>query len=558
MKITLRDYQQATVDSIFNYLSREDGNPIAVLPTGAGKSVCIGALIQQIYDYDSKAKVLILQHQQELIEQNLEKILFCTDGNISAGIYCAGLGKKELYKKCILASIKSIHNISHKLDSIDLVIIDECHLLSPNEATMYNSLISLLKKKNNQLRVIGFSATPFRTSTGMLTDDKGIFTDICINVPIKKLIADGFLAPVFSKSGINTPDTSHLKIRKGDFLDSEVEKLYTDKISLDIYKEFLRYGSDRKSILVFCAGVEQAENFAKLLRKNGEKAECVTGATGNLFREQHLADFKKGKLRFLVNVGVLTTGFDAPNTDCLMILRATKSPGLYVQIIGRGMRIAPNKTNCLVLDFGGNIDRHGPVDLIEVRKAVKKDEKGKNIIADELFTAQDKNKLCPKCRTVNTISDTHCIMCQFEFPAKEIEPKNIVREAGQGNIVSNQFEDYEINNMEFYLHEKPGKPPIMRIEYFYSYGKSIKDYLCFQHGGKATLAAQATWKKLAKNPEVPAPTDTEFAIFSASTGDLKAVTKIRCIRQNGFLRVVAWRFKDSLINSEQEITEEIL
>lgn len=545
MKITLRDYQEQTVTNIFNYLSEAEGNPLAVLPTGAGKSICIGSLVKDVYQYDKQAKVLILQHRQELIEQNFEKIMLCTDGQVNAGIYCAGLKRKEIYRKCVLANIASIYRASEKLDFVDLIIIDECHLLAPKENTMYHNLITSLKKRNPQLRVIGFTATPFRTSTGMLTDDDGFFDDICINVPIKKLIADGYLSPIISKSGITTPDTSGLHIRGGEFIDKEVAELYAGTKMKDILAEVRKLADDRKSILIFCAGVEQAEDVAKTLRKQGERAECLTGETGSLFRDSYINDFKKGKIKYLVNVGVLTTGFDAPNTDCLILLRATKSPGLYTQIIGRGMRIAPDKTNCLVLDFGGNIERHGPIDLIEVRKTVKK-KNGKNEVGYGLFTGEEKIKTCPAttCRTVNDIEAKECIKCGHHFEEIKRDPNtNLETEASGGNIVSTEFEEYDIQETVYNLHEKNDKK-MLKISYMYGFGKSVDDYLCFDHGGNATQNARQRWLQLAKSKDPKhIPQESEYALFSAETGDLKEVIKIRCRREKRFLKPIAWKFK---------------
>lgn len=555
MKIIPRPYQRETVDSIFNYLREKDGNPLAVLPTGSGKSICIGTLAKECFDYDPNVKILALQHQKELIEQNLEKFLLCSDNQVPAGIYCAGMGKKELNRNFILASIKSVFQIADKLGYIDLIIIDECHLLSPKQNTMYGILIAELKAINPKIRIIGFTATPFRMSTGMLTDDDGFFDDICINVPIKQLIKDGYLSPVVSKAAVNTPDLSEVKIRGGEYVESEVEKLYNKKVSLACYHEFLKYGSDRKSVLVFCSGVKHAESFASMLRSCGETAECISGKTLSLFREQNFNAFKNGKLRFLVTVGVATTGFDAPGTDCLMMLRATKSPGLYVQIVGRGMRTAPNKTDCLMLDFGGNIERHGPVDLIEVRKAVKKDDQGKNIIVDSLITAEHLVRKCPKCLTINSKYDEFCISCKMLLP---VPGPDLDKVAAQGNIISSEYEDFEIVRVEAHLHKKEDKPDMVRLEYIYAFGKSVKQYFCFDHKGYACIKARENWAKIAKDPRV-IPESTEYALFAFETGDVKEIEKIRCRRENGFLVPVAWRFKGSRkpdIPAEQDETEE--
>lgn len=541
--LKLRDYQIEANDAVFDYLEKnETGNPLVVLPTGSGKSLCIAGLVSEVYQIDPKAKILILQHRKELISQNFQKLQALCSDNVPLGIYSAGLGKKQLHKRCLVAGIQSIFNVSYKLEAVDLIIIDECHLMPPDGDGRYLTLIKDLQRRNPNMRVIGYTATPFRMKSGSLVGDDGIFTDVAYSADIKRLIEDGYLCPVVTKVGLRTPDLSELHTKGGEFVQAEAEELYTEQVSKSVISEFITYGKDRKSCLVFCSGVKHAEFFTKLLRQYGFTAEFICGDTPSLFRDQYIKQFQQGKIHFLVNVDVLTTGFDAPNVDCLLILRPTKSPGLYVQIIGRGMRIHANKADTLVLDFGGNIERHGPIDLIVVRKKAKRNKDGDIEIVSEVTTGQGKEKVCPKCRTTIGIGRKSCPYCGYEFPL-EINHES---SSSDGSVISQQYEVFDVSRTEYSIHQKgEDEPKILKIEYFYSFDKSIKDFLCFDHKGFARQKAEERWRLIAKCPEV-IPDCTEDAVFFASTGDIKEVVAIKCKRDGAFLKPIAWRFKDSV------------
>lgn len=557
--IKLRNYQIEANDAVFEYLEKnETGNPLVVLPTGSGKSLCIAGLVSEIYEIDSKAKVLILQHRKELISQNFQKLQALCSDKVPIGIYSAGLGKKQLHKRCLVAGIQSIYNVSYKLEAIDLILIDECHLMPPDGDGRYLTLIKDLARRNPNLRVIGYTATPFRMKSGALVGDDGIFTDVAYSADIRKLIEDGYLCPVVTKVGSHAPDLSELHTKGGEFVQAEAEELYTSQVSKAVISEFIKYASDRKSCLVFCSGVKHAEFFTKLLRQYKFSAEFISGDTPSLFRDMYISQFQQGKIQFLVNVDVLTTGFDAPNVDCLLILRPTKSAGLYVQIIGRGMRLHSQKADCLVLDFGGNVERHGPIDLIQVKKKAKRDKDGNIEVKPEVVTGSGKEKVCPKCRTTINIGRKTCQHCGYEFPL-EINHES---SSSDGSIISQKYETFDVTDTTYSIHQKDDdSPKILKIEYFYSFGKSIKDFLCFDHKGLAREKAEERWRLIAKCPEV-VPDCSEDAKLFAELGDLKEVVAIKCKRDGAFLKPIAWRFKDSnkapIVPEFPELSEEIL
>lgn len=543
MAFKLRDYQQEAVESLFDYFrSHDEGNPLVVAPTGSGKSLMIAGFVSEVFRISPNERILILQHRKELIQQNFEKLVKMCSPDLSFSVYSAGLGQKSLSGRCVVAGIQSIYRNAHKVPKFDLVVIDECHLTPSGGSGMYRTLLEELKQRNPKVRAVGFTATPYRMDSGSLLDGEGVFDDLAYNTDIQRLISEGWLAPLVSKSGASSPDLSKVAIRGGEFVMKEVEGSFTQKVSEAVLYEFNKYGSDRKSVLIFCSGVKHAEYFTNLLRGAGEKAECVTGESEALFRENYIREFKQGRIRFLVNVDVLTTGFDAPNVDCIISLRPTQSPGLWVQMCGRGMRTCSGKKDCLVLDFGGNVERHGPIDFIDIRKKVRAVGRS-NEYREKSEVVTQEVKICQKCRNACLVGASSCHLCGYEFPL-EVKHEATASSAQilGGSSVDQIFEVYE---MQFEIYEKPGKPPIFRIKYRCGFGFWLSDYLCFEHRGFAAKIARQKWKRLSVNPEEEPPTSAREALFFASTGEVKEVQSLKVNKKKGdqFWNIKGYKFR---------------
>jgi DNA repair protein RadD len=319
-----RYYQQAAHDAVWNYLISQPGNPIVVLPTGAGKTVLAAMMVEQARKFD--ARVIVLQHRKELIEQNAEKIQIRLP-DINVGIYSAGLKRKEIADDVICAGIQSVYSKAHEFGRRELIIIDEVHLVGSNDDSMYGRFLSDIRTINPRARFVGMSATPFRTGEGPICGKNKLFQRICFESFTGDLIREGWLCPVTNKPADATVDTSKIKQRGSEFISSEMAKAFDsgDKVALAC-GEIVAKCHDRHSVLVFSAGVEHAEHVAETLRSmTGERVGLVTGETFPIERLQTLNDFKDGQLRWLVNCDVLTTGFDAPCIDAIAILRAASS-----------------------------------------------------------------------------------------------------------------------------------------------------------------------------------------------------------------------------------------
>ena len=409
----LRDYQQRTIDVLFNWMKQHRRkHPCLVLPTGSGKSIIVAEICRKGIELWPGVKILMMTHQKELIEQNAEKIKTIWP-SAPLGIYSASVGRKEI-KQVTFAGIQSIRKHVDKLGFVNAVIIDECHLISHKQQGGYRTVLNKLLEVNPNLRIIGLTATPYRLGHGIITEGDAIFDEIIEPVQIPELIEKGFLAPLRSKATTSTIDTTGVKKRGGEFVEKELQAA-VDKPELvnDACAEIVSRAGDRTSWIVFCTGVDHAKNVRDGLRKLGVNAETVTGKTPKWERETLLQGFKNREIQCLTNANVLTTGFDAPNTDLIAFLRPTESTSLYVQMAGRGMRPKDHTDHCLVLDFAGLVRNHGP--LLELNTASRK-ERGTGETSP--------TKECPKCNEVCHVATKICEACGHIFDTEKEEKKN--------------------------------------------------------------------------------------------------------------------------------------
>ena len=481
-----RQYQQDAHTALFQYF-RENryGNPLVVAPTGSGKSLIIAGITMAATFTRPTIRVLILTHQKELIAQNYEKLLTVWP-DAPAGINSASLNSRNFDDQIIFASIQSVANHAESLGRFSLVIIDEAHMIPDDGEGQYNKLLDGLRREYPGLRVVGLTATPFRLKSGHLIGENTLFTDIAYEIEIRPLIEQGYLSRIVPKRTTTQIDTSSVKKRGGEFIAGELEEA-ADQATEDAMPEILRHGADRKSWIVFCCGISHAENVNRLLQKNGISSAIITGTTKQDKREETIHAFKAGDIRCLVNVNVLTTGFDAPQVDLIAVLRPTLSTGLYVQMLGRGMRIAEGKTNCLILDFAGNTERHGPIDCI--RKGKKKNDED-----EEPGVAP--TKVCDRCETIIHASIMTCPECGYQFPIK----KKVFKEASERELLS--FEEparppIEVVGVEFKRHRKEGKPDSVRMDMYQEHGyfPVHSTWLCFDHDGSAASKAKAMFTR---------------------------------------------------------------
>jgi DNA repair protein RadD len=527
VKIRLRPYQSAAVDAVFTYFERATGNPLMVLPTGTGKSVVLAALTQRAITMWPDTRVLMVTHQRELIQQNFMTMLRAWP-EAPAGIYSAGLSRRDIRAQILFAGIQSIHRHAYQVQRCDLVLIDEAHLLGRGDSGMYRSFLAQLNEINaGLLKVVGFTATPYRLDSGLLHEGKDrLFTDIAYEVPVLEMIQQGYLCPVVPKQTATQLDVGGVGTRGGEFIAKDLEAAVDrDEVTRAAVQEIVQHGEGRGSWLVFCSGVAHARHARDAIREHGVSAETVTGDTPGPERDGILAAFKAGRLRCVTNANVLTTGFDAPGTDLIALLRPTKSVGLYVQMVGRGTRLAEGKDDCLVLDFAGNTARHGPIDTVDGRKKEPAGEGEAPI------------KVCPECQTINHASVRRCVGCDHEFPLPALQ---VSAQAAANALLSTQVQTTwcDVTGVRYLLHEKSGKPASLRVTYECGLARH-SEWICFEHAGFPREKAVTWWRSRA--PHLPAPSTVGEAMQHQEALRQPRAIQVRPVGQ--YTEIISARFE---------------
>lgn len=355
----LREYQQQAVDNTIRFFQKSRSPAVIVLPTGAGKSLVIAELARI-----ARGRVLVLAHVKELVEQNHQKY---QSYGLPAGIYSAGLGQKDREQKAIFGSVQSVARAPDDFfDNFSLVVIDECHRVAEEGSTQYQDIISKLREKNPQICILGLTATPYRLGLGWIyenamngevkSEKRRFFKQCVFELPLSYMIKNRYLTvPVKVDIPVTCYDFSELTDKERAYTVAEVEEILKGQKRLTplIIKNIIDITEhyDRKGVMIFSASVKHAEEIMTYLPAND--ARLVIGDTEMADRDQIIEDFKQRKFKYLVNVSVLTTGFDAPHVDVIAILRPTESNSLYQQIVGRGLRLCEGKNDCYVLDYTG-------------------------------------------------------------------------------------------------------------------------------------------------------------------------------------------------------------
>jgi DNA repair protein RadD len=359
MTYTLRPYQQEAVERTVLHFRKTNEPAVIVLPTGAGKSLVIAELARI-----AKQKILVLAHVKELVEQNAQKY---KSFGLDASIFSAGLKEKSLNHQVTFASVQSLsRNLEQLNEHYSLLIIDECHRVNGDKKSQYGKVINALQAHNPQLKVLGLTATPFRLEMGWIYhhhyhgfvrgNKDSPFKSCIFELPLRYMIKHNYLTPPNEvDAAISHYDFSALtSYAFGRYTNEDMNALLKNstRATQAILKQVLQYSENREGIMVFAATVMHAQEILSYLPTS--QSALITGDTSNHDRDKIIKQFKAKQLKYLVNISVLTTGFDAPHVDFIAILRPTESVSLYQQIVGRGLRLSDNKTDCLVIDYAGN------------------------------------------------------------------------------------------------------------------------------------------------------------------------------------------------------------
>ncbi|GJD31452.1 ATP-dependent RNA helicase DbpA [Methylobacterium adhaesivum] len=524
MALTLRPYQEAACTSLFAYwAANPESNPLLVIPTGGGKSLILATLMRQFIDIEPTTRIVQITHVKELIEQNYKELIGMWPW-APAGIFSASLRRREASSQILFAGIQTVYNKTAKIGHVDLLMVDEAHLIPPDAKTMYGKFIAALKAINPNMLILGLTATPYRLDSGRLDEgDDKLFDSVAYEITIRDLIEMGYLVPLISKATASTISVKGVSRSGGEFnakqLQLVVDDLEKTKAAVD---EIVSYGHDRRSWLCFCSGVQHAHDVAAEIRSRGFTCETVHGDLTSGERDRIIRDFKAGKFKALTNANVLTTGFNDPRIDLLAMLRPTLSTSLYVQMVGRGTRcIGPDiessirngKADCLVLDFAGNVRRHGPVDAVEVKKPGKGE-------------GDAPVKECPSCHSLILAGLRECPDCGHEFE-RNVDEKLTATAAAVPIISKSTAQFVEVTERTFFRHDKPGGKPSVRVEYLC--GLVVhKEWICPEHDGFARDRFAKFWRDHGGAEPTPPTIDATLD----RVGELRETAEVR-IRASG-------------------------
>lgn len=476
----LRWYQKEAVEA----MTKATGNAVAVLPTGAGKTVVIAEFVAQ-----APGKVLIISHVKEILGQNFSTLVRYLDDPVH--MYSAGWGMRDVGHVTV-AGIQSIYKIPELFADTSVVLIDECHLVNKRNTGMYRQFLNQL-----DCPVIGLTATPFRLGQGFIhTGEHALFDHLCYDLShkIPQLQDEGYLSELKSKAPSNQMDTNGLRTIGGDFSNSDMDEKYVDnETTLDIVKSFQSYQFNKW--LVFCINIRHCEMVADMMTEVGIPAIAVHSKMEADQRDAAIEAFNQGKVKALVNVNILTTGFDAPDIDCIALLRPTKSASLYSQMVGRGLRVAPNKEFCTILDYAGNIGRLGPINKLNIDKEGKHNPTGKIPL-----------KVCDNCQMYVPLSARLCPECGHDITPMPEDTLELT--ASELALVdrSKPVRWWPVADVVYSRHTKVGKPDSVKISFMCG-TRVFREYLCIEHGHRAGYQARYKLNRHWTGPEIPATVD---------------------------------------------------
>jgi len=397
----LRPYQEEFVERMVNALN-EYGNSLGISPTGSGKTIMMSALLARL-----GGRQMILQHREELVEQNREKFHRINPVRTSS-IY--GLGTKDPSGDTIFGMAQTLgrNGGMEIIPPLDVLVIDEAHHA---RSETYQRIVNAARVRNPNVLIAGFTATASRGDKRGL---KPTFDNVCDMITMRHLVDLGFLVPprtfIATLPGLAEEIQKVRKTSGGEYDLDEVETLMnTVPVNTAVFREWKNIAGDRKTI-VFCSTISHAEAVCALFQENGVKTDCIFGDTPN--RAEILQRFEYGDLQVLCNVAVLTEGYDCPPVSCVVLLRPCSFKSTMLQMIGRGLRVVDPeehpgviKRDCIVLDFGESIHIHGDLE--------------QGVRLDDVEGTETAKKECPICNTLIPIQARECPACGYEFPSRQ-------------------------------------------------------------------------------------------------------------------------------------------
>jgi DNA repair protein RadD len=555
--IKLRFYQSAAVAAIEAHWRANGGPALIEMATATGKSLVIGEITRRQHAANPGFRSLIAVHVQELVEQDV-KALLAVWPDAPCGICCEGLGHREHDAPVIVGTIQSLARDAEKLGRRDLVMIDEVQLVPREGDGQYLSVFDTLRSRAPSLQLVGASATPYRLDSGYLHKGEGaLFEKIVFSYSIAEGIKDGYLSPLRSKATSTRIDIGGVGRRGGEFIQGELERAANiAEIVEGAVAEIVERGTSgpdqRRCWICFCVGIDHAYAVRDAIRRHGISCETVTAETPGDERRAVFEAFRNGSIRCLTGVNIFSVGFDIPQVDLIALLRPTCSPGLLVQQVGRGTRLAPGKENCTILDFAGNIRRHGPVDEVSVVGSL-------GFLPNIVSTTT-----CPQCQEENSQAARACVCCRYVF-ASEIRIRGS-RHARHGSVADDvpilaataALEWHPVHDSEFRPHHKRGDasaPPTLRVDHLAGFSP-YSEYVSFESAkAYARMLACNWWVAMGGRAPVPASV-AEAIVRRTELGRVLEIQVIRdglwWLRPDGVLVEIDSKYRCSKVAAEAE------
>lgn len=517
--LELRYYQRESLDALYEYWRNGGGNGLIVLPTGAGKALVIAKLIEELLSDYPDMRIINVTHSASLVEQNFKEFIGLLPF-APAGIYSAGLKRRDARAQVLFCGIQSVWNKVELLGNIDLVIVDEAHAISRNGNTQYGKFFKDVRKHNPDSRTCGTTATDYRMDSGRLTDDLDddadladnenvapedisaegaqdaatqpvrfkLFDDVVYEIGIGELIEKGYLTRLTSTKTTSKIDLKGVGTRGGEYNPGQVSAA-AEMIIEAAVAEDMAISADRRAGLFFSTSKENAKHVADAIHRHGRTCAVLTSDNAHQTKEI-FEGFKSGKYWAISSVSMITTGTNFPFVDFISLILSTKSPGKLVQILGRGTRNCAGKDDCLIADHGRNLAYHGPIDQISPRAPGKGE-------------GDQPKKACPQdetdingntgCGEQIPISRMTCHCCGYIFPPSD-EVKITAQAADVPVLSVAPPEPRTVTSRSFYYHEGKGdKPPSVKVSYM-SGMRAINEWICPQHQGFPKSKADRYWR----------------------------------------------------------------
>ncbi len=474
----LRPYQQDACRFVVDQFDRTSDPALLVLPTGGGKTQIFSAISHYFVLRDPAARIVVLAHRSKLIEQAANRLRSIVPAPV--GVWCGSLGLKQA-EQITVATIQSMRDFPM---APDLVIVDEAHNIPHGEDGQYRQLLAKLPP---HARLLGVTATPYRLGGGEIVGPDHLFPLITFRVDMLELIRDGYLVRprLYQGAAEALISTEGLRVVAGDYNQKDLETRVADHglIQRQVYDALPRLAG-RHKVVWFCVDIAHAEAVAAHL----DDAVVIHSRLPQHERERALAGFSAGLYRHIINVSVLTEGWDEPAVDAIVLLRPTQSPVFYVQSVGRGLRtlegigalptaaerlaaIAKSKADCLVLDYARVVENLGPVN----DPVIKTQYQGKGKAGEPPL------KVCDECREYVPIAARVCPECGAAFPEPKGEaPINLTTEGGPARILETG-EPFEMPVSNLFAEEYVSRSGnhCLKITYQHTFMSSTSEYLTF-------------------------------------------------------------------------------